>query len=104
MPDNPNYEGEGYLISNESWFTNYNGTFKNGDNNYQIDYNQMTKLKINNINVGYWLASRRILFNGESYQFLINQVYSAGYLNNIGSCYVKSNGTIESYDLNLYRS
>ncbi len=62
VPDKPDYDGVGmYKIkTNENingYFTKYNGTFKDSDENYKADDDQMTALR-SHIENDYWLASR----------------------------------------------
>ena len=59
VPGNPNYDASAMFSHSEwSYLFPYNGTFKDDDNNYVTDYNQMTKLGIANIGEYYWMASR----------------------------------------------
>ena len=60
VPNNPNSEASGYYTSSESYMSSYNGTFKNADTNYEIDWNQMNVLNIHKISKTYWLDSRII--------------------------------------------
>ena len=62
MPDNPLYDGAGMYTNSYSWFSSYNGRFKNADENYVSDFNQMIALGIEDIGEDeeYWLASRYV--------------------------------------------
>ena len=61
-PSNPNYDSAGMYTSDESWFSDYNGKFKDRDYNYQTDLNKMKKINggIHKIGKDYFLASRVI--------------------------------------------
>lgn len=65
VPNNPNSES-GYYTNSKSWFSKWNGKFRDQDTNYLIDYNQMTKLNIRNGQGAYWLASRSIDYDKEA--------------------------------------
>ena len=66
VPNNPNYDESGMYSRTESWFT-YNGQFKDADEYYLTDYNQMSKLEgVLDIGSDYWMASRYIN-SGEVY-------------------------------------
>ena len=57
----------------------YSGLLKNTDNNYLLDWNQMTALNIYNINTTYWLTSRNVGSSGYSnYYFGVRYVDSSG--------------------------
>jgi len=102
VPDNPNYDGAGMYTRSDSWFSSYNNTFKNKDNNYIADWNQMKNVVVNgkgihNIGKYYWLVSRSVIADSSSSTFLVRHVDSSGELhgNNLynGSlCLVPSNG------------
>ena len=58
-PSNPDDKSQYYKISDTSMeWLNEKGQFKNPDNNYKIDLDQMEELGIININTDYWLSSR----------------------------------------------
>lgn len=59
VPNDKNSEATDYYISEDSYMSPYNGLFKNGDNNFRLDRNQMLDLRISKIGKTYWLASRR---------------------------------------------
>ena len=64
VPDNKNYQTPGYYTRSESWFTqSLSNIFRNSDNNYTTDMNQIKKLKIESITSSYWLASLDIQAN-----------------------------------------
>mgnify|MGYP005765398073 CR=1 FL=1 len=63
VPDNPNYDGAGMYTINESWMAKYSGTFKDTDNNYEEDMNQMKLLQIDNIGEYYLMASRFVEYD-----------------------------------------
>ena len=58
VPNNPMYDGAGMYTKDDEWFTDYNGVFKNADENYLTDWEQMNMQNIQNISKAYWLASR----------------------------------------------
>ena len=91
-PSNPASDNPGYFTSSYSYMSSYNGQFKNGDTNYETDYNQMGTLGIRDIDKYYWLASRNVYsIMGYSY-FHVRHVYTSNYLlGNSGLCYVDSN-------------
>ena len=58
-PSNPDDKSQYYKITDRTMeWLNEKGQFKNPDNNYKIDLEQMKELEILNINTDYWLASR----------------------------------------------
>ena len=79
-PSNPNADPS-YFSSKYSYFSqNGHGSYKNSDENYITDYEQMKKLGIlsydNNNGGGYVLASRYI-YETESYTYLgVRRVYT----------------------------
>ena len=73
--DNP-----GYFTSSYSYMSSYNGQFKDTDKNYEIDYNQMKELEINNINSLYVLASRVVDSYTWGTEFRVRQVLEDGSL------------------------
>ena len=97
VPDNPNYDGAGMFTSSYGYMSSYNGTFKNTDENYKADYDQMTALSINNIGQVYWLASRVV--NSYSYYslFSVRIASSSGNLSNNYLCLVNSDGSTYAY-------
>ena len=97
VPNNPNYDGAGMFTINPSdntngYFTNYNGTFKDADENYKADYDQMKALSINNIGKWYWLASRTVNSYSHGIDFGARYVVSSGNLSYGGLCHVYSDG------------
>ena len=69
VPDNKNFENTEYFESNETELV-FNGKLKNTDTNSEIDYKQMEKYNMIEINSyeNYWLASRFINFNNNNNQ------------------------------------
>ena len=97
IPDNPNYDAAGMFTSSGSWFASYNRTFKDEDENYKADYDQMTALGINNIEKWYWLASREVdSDDGYSYyDICVRSVNSnSGLLGSHNLCYMDYDGII----------
>ena len=82
-PSNPNAE-PGYFSPKYSYFSqNGHGSYKNGDENYITDYEQMQKLGIlsydNNAGGGYMLASRYV-YETEYYTYFgVRRVYTYDY-------------------------
>ena len=77
-PTNPTSDNTGYFSSSFSYMEEYNGQFKNEDNNYEIDWNQMQALDLHNINDYYWLASRNVPSDGKDTTFNILYCESSG--------------------------
>ena len=90
-PSSPLNEAE-YFSSNYNYMKSYNNIFKDKDNNYETDINQLNKLGISRIEKNYWLASRYVNSNptntffglyiidtqGEQGQWNISCIYSDG--------------------------
>ena len=76
VPDNKNYQTPGYYTRSESWFTqNLSNTFRNSDNNYITDMNQVKKLKIEKVSFRYWLASLDLQANSGWSGFGVREYY-----------------------------
>ena len=75
VPNNPSYDATGMFISDYSYMADYNGILKNTDNNYEIDYNQMSALDIQVANKDYWMASRYVYSSQYRSNFFIRCVY-----------------------------
>ena len=62
VPNNPYYESTDmyYGYDSDYYMSRYDGTFKNADNNYATDYNQLRTLNIYDAGRDYWFASRVI--------------------------------------------
>ncbi len=58
VPDNPSYDVAGMYYSSLSYAAPYNGTFKDLDDNYTTDWEQMKALNVAYPGKDYWLASR----------------------------------------------
>ena len=71
VPTNKNYEAPGMFTSTQSYFSAYNGLFKNGDENYLTDYNKMLELDIFNTEGTYWLNSREAVSHGFNSLFIL---------------------------------
>ena len=66
IPSDPSYDGAGYFM--DTGYEEYNGIYRDEDNNYELDVNQMQSLgilEVDNINNRYWLASRVVTNNSE---------------------------------------
>ena len=74
-PSNKNSEATDYLSCEYEYMKEYNGMFKNGDDNYYEDRNQMQKLEIEYYNKDYWIASRGVVRCNEN-------------MTSIGICYI----------------
>ena len=75
VPNNPNSEASDYFYINS--FSSFNNMLKNGDTNYEIDYEQMDSLNLEDIGERYWLASREA-GGGPIYYFSIQCVEFRG--------------------------
>ena len=81
----------------------YNNTFKDTDNNYEADWNQMKSIVINgkgihDIDKMYWLASRSVDADSTRSYFSVRLVNSSGnLLSGYGLCYVYSGGYAKGY-------
>ena len=98
VPNDPSQDSAGYFTSEYDYMSSYNGHLKDGDTNYETDYNQMEALGIRNIDKCYWLASRHV--NSTDYSngsnFFVRYMYSIG-TSNDGLCNVLTNGNAYSY-------
>ena len=79
VPGNPSQDNAGYYTRNDSWFSTYNGKFKNKDNNHETDYNQMSTLGIQTIDNNYWFASRYMYTDTKYNNFGVNCMSNKGY-------------------------
>ena len=84
VPNNPTYDGAGMYTSDYEYMTDYNGIFKNEDENHLADDNQMDILGIEGIDEYYWLASR-----GEVSSFSSRSTFTVRYAYPSGSIYGK---------------
>ncbi len=91
VPNNSSYDGAGMFTSSYSYMANYNGKFKNEDNNYLTDWNQMTALNIHDINNRYWLTSRSVQSLSAHTYFHVRYVDDSGNLNGDELFFVDSN-------------
>lgn len=91
VPNNPTYDAAGMftMSAEDNWtgyFTQYNGTFKDSDDNYVADWEQMSNLNIYNIEDTYWLASRLVEVDSSSYvEIGLREVSSSGKLRGSGT-------------------
>ena len=76
-PSNPTSDNPGYFTSSYSHMSSYNGKFKNSDEHYKIDYDQMETLGIRDIDKYYWLASRHLSSNSDRSHFCVRSVNTA---------------------------
>ena len=60
VPNNPSYDAAGMFTSSESYMSSHNNTFKDTDENYVTDWEQMKKLNIAVVDFEYWLSSRYV--------------------------------------------
>lgn len=91
VPNSPNSES-GLYNRSETWFTKWRNTFKDDDENYIYDWNQMNHLNIHDINKIYWLASR-LIYTKEYYSsFDVRIVYTHATLNDYGFIATHSDG------------
>ena len=97
VPNNPTYDVAGMYTREDSWFADYNEIFKDTDENYLTDWNQMATLGIRAINESYWLASRYVGTDSSYSRFNVRYVTTSGNLNYHSLCRVNSSGTAYSY-------
>ena len=99
VPNNPTYDGAGMYTREDDWFADYNGIFKDEDENYLTDHNQLYTLGIRNINdIGYWVASRYVGTTSSYSDIRVRFVKPSGALSDATLCYVHSNGNAFSYN------
>ena len=96
VPNNTTYDGAEMYTREDSWFADYNGIFKDTDNNYLTDWNQMNTLSIRNIDENYWLVSRYVTYDSSGSSFRVRDVDTSGSLNRSDLCSVHSSGTAYS--------
>ena len=107
VPNNPNYDGAGMYTRRDSWFSSYNNTFKNTNNNYTADWNQMQSIVINgqgihNIGKYYWIASRLVRASSSASTFHVRFVSSSGSLSDGYLCRVFSSGSVRGYSSSAF--
>ena len=78
VPNNPSYDAAG--MHSTQFGSSYDGKLKDGDTNYETDWNQMSMLDIQNIGEAYWLASRQMKSSSISSDFYIRSGISNGNL------------------------
>ena len=100
VPNNPSYDNAGMFSSIYSYMSRYNGTFKDSDDNYTTDLNQMQNLGIATVNNNYWLASRFASSGSSSTNFGVRMVQSGGW-NYFSPCGVYVDNGIASYNYTL---
>ena len=88
-PINPSTEAG---MHTTQFSSSYSGQLKDTDTNYETDYNQMTTLKINDIDDIYWLASRLVSSSSNVSRFSVRYVDASGNVDFNGLCAVYSNG------------
>ena len=82
------------FTKSDSYFSEYNGTFKDQDNNYKEDWEQMKKLGIAFKSSGaFWLPSR---YTGGGTNFAIYRHYGSG-MGTQFLCNILSNGNVSLY-------
>ena len=91
-PSNPTLDNPGYFTSSYSYMSSYNGKFKNTDNNYLTDYNQMGTLVIRDIDEMYWLATRYVHSISSGSGFRVYAINPGGSLNGVNLCSVTPDG------------
>lgn len=98
VPNNKDYEASYYTSVNNF---EQSGKLKGDDNNYETDYNQMSKLGVESIEMTYWLASRLVSTIAGTDHFRVYYVEYYGSLNSDYVCnidelkssyYTKTNG------------
>ena len=101
-PVNPNNDDVGMFTWNYNYATNYKGTLKNADSKYVIDWTQINKLGINNINKVYWLASRRISSDSNGTTFYIRNTNDVDTGMSANLCNLSSSGRVFSNEFSSY--
>lgn len=96
VPNDPDYDRAEMYTRSESWFSSYNGKFKETDQNYKSDYDKMTELNIIRTNKKYWLASRYLNSSRTYNIMLVSFIGTRGDLNPdpISLCEVYESGKI----------
>ena len=84
VPDNPSDEPGMYKVIRD-YMQDYDEEFKDEDSNYEIDFNQMEALGIQDINKTYWLASRTLESNLRRTYFCVRSVDTDGYTDILGA-------------------
>ena len=103
VPDNPNYEEVGPFAS--TYLSKYNYQFKDEDENYKEDYEQMTNLGIldahdvDGLRTYYWLASRHIIDGYGSWNY-VGDIFSVDRAHAIGSASFRVRTTVDTGYLN----
>ena len=92
-PINPSTEAG---MHTTQFSSSYSGQLKDTDTNYETDYNQMTTLKINDIDDSYWLASRYVDSNFGYSRFYVRYVNTSGNVFNNILCHVASSGRTDA--------
>ena len=96
VPNSKNSESTTYFSSSYSFMSSYNGKFKNADENYNADYNQMKRLGVLNIGYTYWLASREIDTYSDSTLFNIRSVDASSAIELYNLCEIYTSFTYTS--------
>lgn len=101
LPNNPDYDETGMYTRSESWFSSYNGKFKNTDNKYETDWSQMVVLGIQNLDKRYWLASRYVTSGSSDNIFGVVYAfaYGEGSFDNNHLCRVHSSDSQDSVSI-----
>lgn len=84
VPNNPNDEPGMYKVIRD-YMEDYDEEFKDEDRNYEIDFNQMKTLGIQDIDRNYWLASRTLTSNLRRTYFCVRSVDTDGHTNISGA-------------------
>ena len=92
VPNNSSQDNARYFTSSYSYMSSYNGQFKEGDTNYETDFDKMGTLGIRNIGKYYWLASRNVTSRSSYSFFSTRSVSSSGSLTVGNLCSVYSDG------------
>ena len=97
-PGNKNLEN-GYYTSSYSYMSKYNGTIKNGDENYESDTVQLLRYAIPKANKDYWLASRTVMDSSTYTAFNMNYM-QGGSSHNIRCLFsIESKGSLNSHSV-----
>ena len=102
-PENPTVDTNEYFTATQSYIVeylgNYNGKFKNADNNYLIDSEQMEALGIVDISEDYWIMRRVIGCGTYDTYFDIKCLLAGGGQFGCSLCYIEKEGNIQSVSI-----
>ena len=96
-PADKDAESDDYYYSSRYYFEEYNYKYKDADENYITDFNQLEAMGLLNIGTSYWLASRVVASDNSRTALCANIVNSSGEWDYAPLFTIRSNGeTFES--------